>query len=159
MKRALTALLLILFLGTVSAFQAGSSCYAKRARVPLLTAPDRTATPVGSVNWGAALAVTAVQDRWLQVRSGGMEGWVFAGNVALDKPPAENKSDFLPTAGETGAAVAARPLSSAARAFAGRRGAADALGDLQWMESFTNGITADELQTYQQEAQKGDFTP
>jgi hypothetical protein len=151
-----------LFLAAVSAapaFQPGERCFANRTQVPLLAAPDRTAAPVARAPWGAELAILGAQGRWLQVRSGKTQGWVYAGNVSLEKPPAENKSDILPTAGETGAAVAARPLSSAAKDYASRTSHGEALAHLQWLETTADALPPASVTAYQQENRRGEFAP
>jgi len=155
----LAACLLLAAAASAPAFQPGGRCFANRASVPILSAPDRAATPVSSAPWGAELAITAAQGRWLRVRSGKTEGWVYAGGVSLEKPPAENKADILPTAGETGAAVAARPLSQAAKDYASRTSHGEALAHLQWLETTADSLPDEAVTAYQQQAAKGDFAP
>lgn len=158
--RPLLALLLLsLFTGDLAAFQPGGRCFANRTQVSLLAAPDRSAAPVARAPWGTELAILGAEGRWLRVRTGKIEGWVYAGNVSLEKPPAENKADLLPTAGATGAAVAARPLSQAAKDYANRTSHSTALAHLQWLESTADAIPTAEVQTYQRANRRGEHAP
>lgn len=141
------------------AFEVGSRCFANKSSVPLLTAPERNSSPVGQAAFATELRIVEARGRWIRVKGKSGEGWAFAGNLSPQKPPEENRNDFLPTAGETGAAVAARPLSSAARDYAGRQNHETAWSDLQWMESFTDAISPETVKAYQQEAQRGEFAP
>jgi hypothetical protein len=161
MKKILTSasLILLTLLATTSAFEVGSRCFANKTKVPLLALPERGASITAHAPFATELRIVETSGRWIKVQGKSGEGWAFAGNLSPQKPPEENKSDFLPTAGETGAAVAARPLSSAAHDYAGRQNRGDALADLQWMETFTDAIGAEAVAAYQQENQRGEFAP
>jgi hypothetical protein len=161
MRHFFPAILCVLLLGasTAAAFQAGGRCFANRTTVGLLASPDRAAARAGSVSWGTELSILATNGRWLQVRHAKTEGWVYSGNVSLEKPPAENKADILPTAGETGAAVAARPLSSTTQGYANRKSQGEAYHHLQWLETFTDALGTAEITAYQKQSGRGEYTP
>lgn len=157
--RTAFAFAFLILAATATAFEAGSRCFANKTSVPLLSAPDRASPAVGQIPFATEVRILETNGRWIRVKGQTGEGWAFAGNLSPQKPPEENKSNFLPTAGDTGAAVAARPLSSAAREYADRKSHGEALGDLQWMETLTDTIHADAVKAYQQEAKRGEFAP
>lgn len=162
MKTTASILALSLLLASslsLHAFKPGNHCFANRSQVTLLATPSQQAAAVTRVAWGSELAILDAEGRWLRVRYGKTEGWVYAGNVSLEKPPAENKADILPTAGETGAAVAARPLSKAAKDYAARTSHGTALAHLQWLETTADKIPTSAVSDYQRENQRGAFTP
>jgi hypothetical protein len=141
-------------------FSTGQTCYTKQNTTVLLAKPDRLAAPSGEVPWGTALKVASVQGRWVEVRVGSKSGWVHAGNLSADKPPAENKTDILPTtAADTTAAVAARPLSQAAQRYAARTSHQAAAADVVWLEKFSDEVGRDEVSAYMVEHKRGDHAP
>jgi hypothetical protein len=97
---------------------------------------------------------------WAQVAGEGSKGWIFSGNLSSDKPPADNKNDFLPTAAsDTTAATAARPLAPAAKDYADRKDEASSARDVEWLEKAADAISPAEVDTYLQQNHKGDYTP
>lgn len=151
-------LLLILTATTLLAYEVGQVCFSKQAITPLLASADREAAKVGTVEWGKPLQIISTNGRWLQVSSGSTKGWVYAGNVTSEKPPAENKTDFLPTtAADTTAAVAARPLSDSSKKFANRKSLGEAASDVEWAEKQADAVTSAQVSAYMQEKGLGDY--
>lgn len=151
-------MLLCLTASALLAYEVGQTCFSKQAKTPLLAAADRTAEKVGTVEWGKPLKIVSQNGRWLQVASEGVKGWVYAGNVTSEKPPADNKNDFLPTtAADTTAAVAARPLSDSSKKFASRKSLGDAAADVEWAEKQADAVTTAQVNAYMQEKGLGDY--
>ena len=141
------------------ALEAGGSAFTKKQSTPLLAAPQREAAATGTLPWGAKVKIVAMQGLWAQVALDTKKGWVFAGNLSADKPPAENKSELPATASDTTAATAARPLSQAAKDYASRKDQASSAADVEWMETAADAVTAAEVQAYMKENKKGDYAP
>jgi hypothetical protein len=156
MKRPLFACL-ALAAAPLWALDVGGKCFVKKADTPVLAAPDRTAAALATAPWSAELKIVEMNGRWLKVKGKNIDGWVFGGNVAPDKPPALNETQTQLASGETGAAVAARPLSQEAKDYAGRKSAGEAAADIEWMEGVANSITEPLLRDYQQHNSKGTF--
>jgi hypothetical protein len=156
MNRKLLACGLALCLAAtpLQALDVGGKCFVKRDATPVLAAPDRTAATVTTAPWAAELKIVEMNGRWLKVKGRGIDGWVFGGNVAPDKPPKLNETTMQTAAGETGAAVAARPLSQEAKDYAGRKSAGEAAADIEWMEGVANSVNS-QLGAYQQQNSKG----
>jgi hypothetical protein len=141
-----------------AAYAPGGTAYTKRLDTALLAEPSPLAQALARIGYAHKLKVEEVRGAWLRVSEGKTAGWVFAGNLAEQKP-AENKGlDGLPVAAsETTAAAAARPLAPAAGDYAGRRGLAQARTDVEWMEHASDAITNDQLQAFRQAQKKGEF--
>ena len=116
------------------------------------------AKALARISYAHKLKIEEVRGAWLRVSEGKTTGWVFAGNLAEQKP-AENKGlDGLPVAAsETSATAAARPLAPAAADYADRRGLAQARSDVEWMEHTSDGVTNDQVQAFRQAQKKGEF--
>ena len=139
-------------------FQVGTICFARKQPTDLRAGPERDAKSTGKVAWATKLKVLQIEGRWLKVTDNSSVGWVFSGNVGVDKPPAENKNDFGPSvASETTASIAARPLSDSAKAYAKRTSYATAVADLEWVEQTADAIKAPELSAYMSEHKLGDY--
>jgi hypothetical protein len=142
----------------VLALEVGQTCFSKQASTPLLAEADRSAATVGRVEWGKPLKITALSGRWLNVSSGDLKGWIYSGNVSSEKPPAENKKDFLPTtAADTTAAVAARPLSDSSRNYAKRKSLGEAAAGIEWAEQQADAVSTAQVTAYMQEKALGDY--
>jgi hypothetical protein len=141
-----------------AAFAPGGAAYTKRISTVLLAEPAPLAQPVGRLAYALKLKVEEVRGAWVRVSDGGNTGWVFAGDLA-EQRPAENRGlNGLPvTASETSAMAAARPLAPAAADYAGRRGLDQARDDVVWLEQTSDAITADDVQAYRQKQRKGEF--
>lgn len=139
-------------------FAPGGAAYTKRLETALLAEPSPLAQTLVRIGYAHKLKVQEVRGAWLRVSEGKAAGWVFAGNLAEQKP-AENKGlDGLPiAASETSATAAARPLAPAAADYADRRGLAQARSDVLWMEQTCDAITNDQVKAYRQAQKKGEF--
>ncbi len=142
----------------VLAYSPGGAAYTKRVDTTLLAEPSPLAQAVSHVGFAQKLSVDEVKGVWLRVRGGKASGWVFAGNVAEQKPSENKGADGLPIeAAETSATAAARPLAPAANDFAQRKGLGQARADLDWLVAFGNKIKADDVRSFMQEHKKGEF--
>lgn len=139
-------------------FAPGGSAYTKRLETALLAEPSPLAQALARIGYAHKLKVQEVRGAWLRVSEGRTAGWVFAGNLAEQKP-ADNKGlDGLPiAASETSATAAARPLAPAAAEFADRQGLAKARSDVEWMEHACDAVTSDQVKAFRQAQKKGEF--
>ncbi len=139
-------------------FSRGGAAYTKWAETSLLAAPSPLAHAVARVGFAQKLKIEEVRGIWLRVHDGRNTGWVFAGNVA-DQKPAENRGlDGLPiSASETSATAAARPLAPAANNYAQRRGLGQARVDVDWLVHFDAAISAAEITAYMRANKKGEY--
>jgi uncharacterized protein YgiM (DUF1202 family) len=160
-SRMLSVAALFLYAAALAfALEVGAGAFTKKQSTHLLAEPRRDAAATGSLPWGTKVKITAMQGLWAQVIFENKKGWVFAGNLSSDKPPAENKNDLLPaTASDTTAATAARPLSQTAKDYADRKDRAASAADVEWMEAAADAVTAADVQAYMRENKKGDFAP
>jgi hypothetical protein len=153
---ALAALLLAA--PALAALAPGGTAYTKRLETRLLAEPLPLAATAARVGYARKLRIEEVRGAWLRVSDGAKSGWVFAGNVAEQKPEENRGLDGLPVAAsETTATAAARPLAPAAVDYAARRGLPQARSDVEWLEQTSASITADEVQAYMQAQKKGEF--
>jgi uncharacterized protein YgiM (DUF1202 family) len=161
MKRCIIFFGFLFFTAFLDAeFTAGRTAYTKKKTTSLLSSPQRDSATLGSLPWGTGVEIKTVQGLWVQVEDNGKTGWIFSGNLAEDKPPAENKNDFLPTnAGDTTAATAARPLSRAAQNYADRKDYGSAAADIRWLESVADNISSSEVDSFLKANRKGEFAP
>jgi len=142
------------------AYDKGSTTYAKRAETHLLAEPNALATSVGKAEFAEALKVTEIRGAWLHVKSKHSSGWIFEGNVAATKPvhaPAAGLTTL--SASATNTVAAARPLSDAGSAYAGRHGAGNARDDLAWLEKNAAKTTGADVDTYLKAGKKGEYRP
>jgi hypothetical protein len=129
--------------------QPGDKLYPKRDSMPIYANPDSTSNVVAKLQWGKAYPVGTIQGRWLTLTVGEKTGWIYVGNVSRDKPPDENKSQFLGTgAGEVSTAAAARGLEKGAVAYGKRHDLGGAIADVQWVERFNAQIDTGDVQAY-----------
>ncbi len=139
-------------------FAPGGTAYTKRLETALLAEPAPLAQTLARIGYAHKLKVEEVRGAWLRVSEGKTAGWVFAGNLAEQKPSENKGLDGLPVAAsETSAAAAARPLAPAAIDYAGRRGLAQARSDVEWMEHTSDAIKNDQVQAFRQAQKKGEF--
>jgi hypothetical protein len=141
-----------------AAFSVGGTAYTKRPETTLLAEPQPFATDAARVGYAQPLKVQEIRRQWLRVTDGKSAGWVFAGNVAEEKPSEVRGLDGLPVeAAETTATTAARPLIPAAVEYTARRGLTNATADLTWMNEQQAAVTADDVKAFLQEKKKGEF--
>ena len=149
----------LLAVPALAAYTPGGTAYTKRLQTSLLAEPAPLASVVARLQYALKLKVVEVRGAWVRVSAGGNTGWVFAGNLAEEKP-AEN-SDALEhmgvTASETSASAAARPLAPAAVDYADRRGLGQARHDVEWLEHTCDAIPAADVDAYKQTQKKGEF--
>lgn len=142
-----------------AAYSPGGTAYTKRLQTSLLAEPAPLASVVAKVQYAQKLTVEEVSGAWVRVSVGGNSGWVFAGNLAEQKP-SEN-SDALDhvgvSASDTSASAAARPLAPAAIDYADRRGLKQARHDVEWLVHTCDAIPAADVDTYKQAQKKGEF--
>lgn len=140
------------------AFAPGGTAYTKRVSTVLLAEPAPLAQPVGRLANARKLTIAEVRGAWVRVSDGNATGWVFAGNLAEQKPVENSLSDKIAlNASETSASAAARPLAPAAADYADRRGLEQARNDVEWLEQTSDAITAGDVQAYKQAQKKGEF--
>ncbi|MEO5960328.1 MAG: hypothetical protein ABIZ49_13930, partial [Opitutaceae bacterium] len=132
--------------------------YTKRPETPLLAEPKPLAAATGRVPYASKLTVQEVRGMWLKVSDGKATGWVFAGNLAEEKPSETKGLDDLPiAASKTTATAAARPLTPAAAEYGARHGLATATADVKWLETTSDAITTAPVNSFLQEQKKGEF--
>lgn len=139
------------------AFVAGGIAYTKRVETALLSEPRALAPVAARVGYAKQLKVEEVRGAWLRVREGKNAGWVFAGNVAQEKPEEKVSTVGLLAASETSAAAAARPLAPAAVEYGSRHGMQSAAADLAWLHEETDAITPEQVDEFLKEQQKGEY--
>lgn len=141
----------------LAAFAVGGAAYTKRPETALLAEPTPLAATSARVAYARTLKVEEARGRWLRVSDGDAKGWVFAGNVAEEKPSEIRGLDGLPVAAsETTATAAARPLVPAAEEYSARRGLTKAAEDLTWLNQQA-AITPAEVKSFLQEKKKGEY--
>jgi hypothetical protein len=141
-----------------AAYAPGGVAYTKRVDTALLAEPQILASPVAHVSYAKRLKIEEVQRGWVRVSEGANAGWVFAGNLAEEKPSETAGLDGLPfAASEASATSAARPLLPAAEEYSGRHGLAKAAEDLVWLTQQQATITDAAVQAYLQAQKKGEF--
>ena len=141
-----------------AAFAVGGVAFTKRPETPLLAEPQPFAETAARVEYAQSLNIQEVRGAWLRVTDGKSAGWVFAGNLAEEKPSEVRGLDGLPVeASETTATTAARPLIPAATEYSTRRGLTKAADDLAWLNQQAVAITPAEVKTFLTEQKKGEF--
>lgn len=142
----------------LAALAVGGTAYTKRPETILLAEPQPFATAAARIGYAQALQVQELRGQWLRVSDGKSTGWVFAGNLAEEKPSEVRGLDGLPVeASETTATTAARPLIPAAEEYSVRRGLANASADLVWLNGQQAAITPADVRAFLQEQKKGEF--
>ena len=142
----------------LAAFVVNGTAFTKRPETPLLAQPEPLAASSARLPYAQALTIQEVKGQWLRVSDGKVSGWVFAGNLAEEKPSEVRGLDGLPlAASETTATTAARPLIPAAEEYSTRRGLTKAADDLVWLKQQEAAITSTEVRTFLQEQKKGEF--
>lgn len=141
-----------------AAFAPGGAAFTKRVETALLAEPTMLATPVTRIGYAQQLKVETVKGAWIKVTDGKKSGWVFAGNLAEEKPSETRGLDGLPVpASETSAAAAARPLVPAAEEYSARRGLGKAAEDLTWLNQQAGAVKPEDVKAFLQEKKKGEY--
>jgi hypothetical protein len=142
----------------LAAFAVGGAAFTKRPETVLLAEPSPLAATSARIGYARSLKIDEVRGLWLRVSDGDTKGWVFAGNVAEEKPSEVRGLDGLPlAASETTATSAARPLVPAAEEYSSRRGLTKAAEDLAWLNEQLGRTTPAEVNAFLQEQKKGEF--
>jgi hypothetical protein len=153
------AIAVLLCAAANAAYSPGGTAYTKRIQTSLLDEPTPLASVAAKLPYAQKLNVEEVRGLWVRVSDGNDSGWVFAGNLAEQKPT--DNSDALAhagvTASDTSASAAARPLAPAAVDFADRRGLGQARQDVEWMVHTCDAIPAADVDAYKQAQKKGEF--
>lgn len=137
---------------------AGGFAYTKRIETTLLAEPRPLAASVGKLGYARKVKIDQAQGAWLHVSDGPAAGWVFAGNLAENKPAEGKGADGLGlTASETSATAAARPLTPDAEEYAERRNLANAREDLAWLLAEAEKVTPADVEKFLQDQKKGEF--
>jgi hypothetical protein len=150
--------LLLAAAATAGAVEAGGTVYSKRNETNLLTEPKPLATAAGKAGFAEALKVTEVRGKWYSVKGKNAAGWVFAGNVAEEKPklaPAVGSTTL--EASDTTTAAAARPLTEAGNDFAARHAGAQSRADVEWIDAQSGKIPGSAVVAYMKANKKGEF--
>ncbi|OAM89370.1 hypothetical protein OH491_13385 [Termitidicoccus mucosus] len=141
-----------------AAFAKGDTAYAKRLETLLLTGPGPFAGAGGKVAFGAPLKIEEMRGSWLRVsaKKPKTAGWVYAGNVAGEKPSIPPASGMTAdTASGTAVAAAARPLTRIAGDYAEKR-SLDPGGD-EWLTAFAAAIVEEDIIIWLIENKKGEY--
>jgi hypothetical protein len=140
------------------AYDVGDKAYTKKLETNLLEEPKALAHPVAKIDFAAELNVEQVNGAWLLVTTGDNRGWVFAGNVADQKPSADHKTDFLPSsASETTTSIAARPLDDVAKNYGDQKGLGEAKEDVEWVEQQSAQVNDAAVTEYLQAKRLGEY--
>ena len=140
------------------AYNVGDKAYTKKLETNLLDQPQALAKPVAKIDFAAELNVEQVNGAWLLVSAGDDRGWVFAGNVAGQKPSADHKTDFLPSsASDTTASIAARPLDDVAKNYGDQKGLGEAKEDVEWVERQSAQVDDAAVTAYLQAKKLGEY--
>ena len=145
---------------SLAALDKGGTAFAKKNETSILAEPKPLAAATGKVGFAEELKVEEVRGSWLRVKTKKVAGWIFAGNVADEKPtipPPAFLTSVKPS--ETNTAAAARPLADAAKDFATRHNSVPAQTDVEWLDQEAAGVKPDEVDTYLRDNQKGEFRP
>lgn len=163
-RLGVTALLLAALVPTALAvasaedFARGGTVYTKRLETDALAEPQPLAASVGRFGYARKLKIDEVRGRWLRVSEGKVSGWVFAGNLAAEKPVEKSGLGNSPLlASETSATAAARPLAPSTADYSARRGQGAAQTDLEWLVGQSNAASPETVTTYLRENGKGEF--
>ncbi len=162
MKRNIPVAALLAALATASAlfaYEAGGVAYTKRAETLLLAEPKPLAEAAGTLPFGRQVKVEQVQGAWLRVSEGDNAGWVFKGNLAMEKPAdVKGLLDGVPqVASQTTATAAARPLSTVVSNYAASMNLSTAQNDLEWVIAECSSLTDEEVDAYLQAQKKGEY--
>jgi hypothetical protein len=141
-----------------AALTKGQKVWSKHHETALLAEPSPLAGAQATVGFAEKLKILEVQGAWLRVRGDGDEGWVFEGNVALDKPELPPATALTTVdAAQTDTVAAARPLAPAAADYAARHGAGAAQADIDWIDAEAARLPADEVLAYMSANRKGEY--
>jgi hypothetical protein len=142
------------------ALKKGQKVWSKHHQTALLAEPSPLAGAQATVGFAEKLKVLEVQGAWLRVRGDNDEGWVFEGNVAVNKPELPPASALTTMdAAQTDTVAAARPLAPAAEDYAARHGATAAQADIDWIDAEAARLPADEVAAYMSANRKGEYRP
>jgi len=157
-KRTRIAVLLAGALATSAllAFETGGFAFTKRFETKLLAEPKPYAETTATLEHGRKVKVDDLSGPWLKVADGAKAGWVFKGDLAVDKPVESKGAEAIGFgASKTTATAAARPLTDAAKAYATKKNFASAQEDLAWMMEACAAVSDDDVETYLKEHKKG----
>jgi len=142
----------------LAAFKVGGMAYTKRPETSLLSDPQPFAETVARIGYAQELEIKELKGNWMRATDQKATGWVFAGNLAEEKPSEVRGLDGLPLeASETTATTAARPLIPAAEDYLNRRGLTNAGEDLAWLNQQAAAITPENIKTFLKEQKKGEY--
>ena len=145
-----------LFAGS-EALKKGQKVWSKHHQTALLAEPSPLAGAQATVGFAEKLKVLEVQGAWLRVRGDNDEGWVFEGNIAVNKPELPPASALTTMdAAQTDTVAAARPLAPAAEDYAARHGATAAQADIDWIDAEAARLPADEVVAYMSANRNGE---
>jgi hypothetical protein len=143
-----------------AAFKAGDKVWSKQRETRLLAEPKPLAALQATVGFAEKLKVKEVQGAWLLVKGDKVEGWVFQGNIAGEKPQnAPSVGLTQVTASQTDTVAAARPLAPAAQGYAQRHGAANAESDIDWVDLKATMINREVIVVWMINQQLGEYQP
>lgn len=151
------AILSFTFAPSVFSKSDSDKVYSKRRDLPLLEAASSGSKQAAKADWNEEMIVVARENRWLKVRARDGEGWVYIGNVSVEKIPEENKNDLPMQASTMSAAAAGRGLSAGASQYAGRHSLGEVADQLRWAEKLNAGISKDEARAYLKSHKLGEY--
>jgi hypothetical protein len=136
----------------------GDKVWSKNVETALLAEPSPLAATQATVGFAEKFSVKEIQGKWLRVKGDEVEGWVFSGNVAAEKPKLPPAAGFTTVeASETNTVAAARPLTPAAEQYAQNQGAGNAQADVTWLDTESALVTQQDLTAYMAENSKGEY--
>jgi hypothetical protein len=159
-RAAMAALLGLAAWAALGAIEKGATVYAKRNDTPLLSEPRPLAAPAGKAAFAEGLVIEDVSGNWLRVKAKRVSGWIFAGNVAEEKPKQAPGAGLTTlAASETDTAAAARPLTPAGDGYAVRHDAAEAKADVEWLDRQAGVVKPAAVEAYLRDNKKGEYAP
>jgi hypothetical protein len=136
----------------------GDDVYPKRNAIPVYASDSSDSEPIGKLQFGTSYEVVAVNGRWVALKVGGKQAWIYSGNVSRDKPPEQNTSAVGTSKGEVSTAAAARGLDPFAKEYAGRHGYGSAVAQVEWVERFNAGISSGDVRAYMKSNRLGEYS-
>jgi hypothetical protein len=131
--------------------------YSKRRDLPLLESATPTAKVLAKANWNEAMSVLTREGRWIKVDAQDGSGWVYQGNVAVEKLPEENKNDLAIKNSSLNATAAGRGLTAAANDYADRNDHGEVAAQLKWAENLNAGVTKEDAKAYLKNHKLGEY--
>jgi len=139
-------------------YKKGQKVWSKHYETALLAEPSPLADAVAKVGFAEKLSIRESRGTWLRVKSDEGEGWVFQGNIAVEKPSLAPAAGWTTVeASQTDTVAAARPLEPAAKNYAQRHNAQEAEADIDWLDAQAALVSNQEIIEYLSAGQLGEY--